>query len=126
MRPFVVVTGKSKSNTNMHATVSVSALEDSDVGKLSDFISCAYVLQESLQTLQREVLCPPQSCYIQQIKCLKRAFDKITTIQTTCLVLQSSKLLLNQLVTFCCSVGKLALLFYKLCIVSMGNVMSIQ
>ena len=37
-----------------------------------------------------------------------------------------SKLLLNQLVTFCCSVGKLALLFYKLCIVSMGNVMSIQ
>ena len=86
------------------------------------------VLQESLQTLQREVLCPPQSCYIQQIKCLKGAFDKITTIQATCLVLQSSKLLLNQLVTFCCSVsvGKLALLFYKLCIVSMGNVMSIQ
>ena len=27
MRPFVVVTGKSKSNTNMHSTVSVSALE---------------------------------------------------------------------------------------------------
>ena len=98
----------------------------SDVGKLSDFISCAYVLQESLQTLQREVLCPPPSCYIQQIKCLKRAFGKITTIQATCLVLQSSKLLLNQLVTFCCNVGKLALLFYKLCIVSMGNVMSIQ
>ena len=65
-------------------------------------------------------------CYIQQIKCLKRAFDKITTIQAICLVLQSSKLLLNQLVTFCCSVGKLALLFYKLCFVSMGNVMSIQ
>ena len=61
-----------------------------------------------------------------QIKCLKRAFDKITTIQATCLMLQSSKLLLNQLVTSCCSVGKLALLFYKLCIVSMGNVMSIQ
>ena len=99
----------------------------SDVGKLSDFISCAcFTGKDSLQTLQREVLCPPQSCYIQQIKCLKRAFDKITTRQATCLVLQSSKLLLNQLVTFCCSVGKLALLFYKLCIVSMGNVMSIQ
>ena len=54
-------------------------------------------------------------------KILKRAFDKIT-----CLVLQSSKPLLNQLVTFCCSVGKSALLFYKLCIVSMGNVLSIQ
>ena len=27
----------------------------------------------------KEVLCPPQSCYIQQIKCLKRAFDKITS-----------------------------------------------
>ena len=68
MRPFVVVTGKSKSNTNMHATVKVSALEDSDVGKLSDLISCAFLLpftgKESLQTLQREVLCPPQSCYI--------------------------------------------------------------
>ena len=59
-------------------------------------------------------------------KMLKRAFDKITTIQATCLVLQSSKPLLNQLVTFCCSVGKSALLFYKLCIVSMRNVMSIQ
>ena len=94
----------------------------SDVGKLSDFISCAYVLQESLQTLQREVLCPPQSCYIQQIKCLKKAFDKITSN----LYVQSSKPLLNQLETFCCSVGKSALLFYKLCIVNMWNVMSIQ
>ena len=50
----------------------------------------------------------------------------LTKLQSSITVLQSSKRLLNQLVTFCCSVGKLALLFYKLCIVNMGNVTSIQ
>ena len=100
----------------------------SDVGKLSDFISCAYVLQErKVYKLYKGKCCVHHRVVTSnRYICLKRAFDKITNIQATCLVLQSSKLLLNQLVTFCCSVGKLALLFYKLCIVSMGNVMSIQ
>ena len=96
----------------------------SDVGKPSDFISCAcFTGKESLQTLQREVLCPTREVLHPTDKMLKKC---LTKLQATCLVLQSSKPLLNQLVTLCCNVGKSALLFYKLCIVSMGNVTSIQ
>ena len=63
----------------------------SDVGKLSDFISCAYVLQErKVYKLYKGKCCVHHSCYIQQIKCLKRAFDKITTIQATCAVMKTT------------------------------------
>ena len=58
----------------------------SDVGKLSDFISCAYVLQ----TLQREVLCPPQSCYIQQIKCLKGPLTKLQLYKQLAVVIKTT------------------------------------